>query len=403
MEKILDRIIDQANRYDGKNLQYEQDILFNISREVSKLIAKCVSRAVSINKLLDMETLIMRLTKDFTMFESNIRNILFDVAKNYSDTAYKNTGDLIDMYYEIFGRYNEKVNEQKVKYDDDTIAYIQKYAFDLLTGYSQDKLRKLRADLGYMLLTGNGSKSNIRNLIENTLNVNKSKAEEIAQQELSMAYNAGVMRRLNAYSMTSGNIVKKYWHGFKYSDVTCNYCRDRIGNIYDIDDDSETLPTHVRCRCVWLPVLEGWDKPVTNRLLAKANMLNTGYSIDMMYQRINTRLGIKYAEYMTDDAVVDYMSGDRSTKVADAMKKARNNYITDLKRSWNIQSDTTNSRYSSEYNQQMKFWKDFIASAIADGDTDVIVSSREAIKGIMTLPWTSNQLDGWNKLLSKIM
>lgn len=403
MADIIDYIIEQADRDDAKNLQYEEDIIFKIRRLVDKMIVQSAACCVcNIGSQLRLEHTIDRLQKTITGFISNVKLILADVAEEYSDTAYQQTNNLIAIGYEVSGRMEEKVTEQSVAYDEDTIEYIQQYAFELLTGYGQQKINELRSKLGYLLLTGDGSKAKVRELVEKVLNVNRSKAEEIAQQELSMAYNAGTLRQLRKFAEVSGERVQKYWHGFKYSERTCEYCRDRIGNIYDLDDDSEILPAHVRCRCIWLPILKSWNKPATNKLLAKANMLNVGYSPEMIYQRINNRLGINYGEYINQDAAYDYVSGERSTRMSKEFETAKKNFVSDTIKSWDIQPDTTGSKMSTEYNQQMKFWKNIVATAIADNDIDMLDRCTEAIKGVMLLPWTANQLDGWQILLSKI-
>lgn len=228
---------------------------------------------------------------------------------------------------------NEGVREQRSnkEYDEDTIEYIQQHAFELLKGHSNEKIEKIRSKIGDMFLRGTASKSVVRSAIESILEVNRSKAEEIAQTELSRAYNYGSVDRFKQYSAITGERVRKYWHGFKYSERTCEYCRPRIGLTFDIDDDSEVLPAHVRCRCVWLPILDGWDEPVNKSLISRANMINTIYNKDMMYQRINNRLGINYAEYMDQEAMVDYLVGDRTEKVGDALNHARIQYINDKK------------------------------------------------------------------------
>lgn len=403
MAEVIDYIVEQADRDDAKNLQYEEDIKFRINKLIDKMIVQSVECGIcNIGSQLRLEHTIERLQKVMVKFISDVKLVLADVAKDYSDMAYSQTNNLIAIGYEVSGKMKEKVTEQKVVYDEDTIEYIQKYAFDLLTGYGQQKINELRSKLGYLLLTGDGSKAKVRELIEKTLNVNRSKAEEIAQQELSMAYNAGTLRQLRKFAEVSNEEVFKYWHGFKYSERTCEYCRERIGNVYDLDDDSETLPAHVRCRCVWLPILKSWNKPVTNRLMAKANMLNVGYSPEMIYQRINDRLGINYADYINEDAAYDYVAGERSTKMSKEFETARNNWISDTIKSWDIQPDTTGSKMSSEYNQQIKFWKNIVASAMADNDMEILDGTTEAIKGIMTLPWTAYQMNGWQTLLSKI-
>lgn len=403
MADVIDYIIEQADRTDGHNLQIEQDLIFLINKNVDLMISKCLSSInTGISNQIQLEFTVSRLTKIIKDFTSATKNIMLDKAQDYEQKAYKDTNNLIEVGKEVSGNYTENVKEISVKYDKDTIDYIQKYAFELLTGYSTSKIQEIRSKLGYLLLSGKGDKAHVRALVEKVLNTNKSKSEEIAQQELSMAYNHGVLRRMHEYANISGEPVQKYWHGFKYSSKTCEYCRERIGSVYDLDDNSETLPAHVRCRCTWLPILKSWNGAVTNRLLSRANLLNTAYSIDAIYQRINSRLGIKYAEYLDPEAAKDYVSGDRSTKMAHAMNIAKNNYISDKVKSFNIPVDTTNGPMSKEYNQQMKFWKRYVATAMADNNNKLLDDCVEAIKGVTLLPWTAHQIQGWNTLISEI-
>ena len=131
-------------------------------------------------------------------------------------------------------------------------------------------------------------------------------------------------------------------------------------------------------------------------------MLNTAYNKDMMYARINNRLGINYAEYLNDNALEDYISGDRTNKVYNEMGKARDRYVKDTVSSFDIARDNSKTHMSTEFNQQMDFWKKYVAGAMADNDRDVLDRSYQAIKGIMILPWNAEQLDKWNSLLSII-
>jgi SPP1 gp7 family putative phage head morphogenesis protein len=401
----MDYIIQQANRYDINNMQFEQDIIQTVKRNRVLLMAK-ISNLVKndIDTQLRLEQLLMEINKVYTGFNIAYKKLLLDKFSIYATKGYENTADLIELGREVSGKLNGKLKELKngSDYDESTIDYIRQHAFEQVSDLSYQKVSKLRSDIADMMLNGRANKANVRASIEKILGVDKSKAEEITQYELSRAYNYGTMTRMKEYSRVSGEKVRKYWHGFKYSDVTCEYCRDRIGGVYDMDDEEEVLPAHIRCRCVWLPVLESWDTPVSKSLIAKANMLNTAYSTDMIYQRINTRLDINYAEYLKQDAAIDYLSGDRSQKVMNALGNARAEYINDIKNSYGITPDTRNGYMSNEFNSQMRFWKDITASAIADKNSDLLSRSSEALKGVMILPWDVEQLEKWNILLSRI-
>lgn len=403
--RIIDYIIEQADRYDIKNLQFEEDIKFELNRLTDRYYSRMLNQVVTdITSVYIMQMLLSKIEKVMNEYFSACKRVLLDTFSQYFDTAYKNTGDLIDLGNELMKKFNYGILEQKTntEYDSDTIEYIQQHSFELLKGHTWQKIEKIRAELGDMFLSGRANKSNVRDAIERILNVNRNKAEEIAQTELSRAYNFGTMKRFREYQNLTGEVVRKYWHGFKYSDNTCEYCRPRIGNVYDLNDFEEELPAHVRCRCIWLPILEGWDKPLDTNFASSADMLDVAYNKDIVYERINNRLDINYASYMSDKAVNDYMSGDRTNKIYDEMNKARDKYIKDMSYSFDIAKDNSRTHMSTEFNQQMDFWKKYTAGAMADNDGDTLSRSYDAIKGVMILPWNATQLDSWNKLLGII-
>ena len=404
MNIVIDYIIEQADRYDARNLQFEQDILFVLKREYDKVMARVLSCVTDINSIIAINHIVMKSTEYFTQYTNVVSNIIKDKFKEYYGIAYNQMGDLIQLGKEVQDKLQSNVSEAQYReYDEESIKFIRDHSLRLIKNQSNMKIDKLRGTLGDMFLRGNINKANVRKQVEKILDVDKSKAEEIAQTELSRAYNYGTMARLNEYQKLNPNEnVRKYWHGFKYSEVTCTYCRPRIGNIYQLNDNTEVLPAHVRCRCVWLPVLGGWDKPVSNLLTTRANMLNLVYTKDQLYNRINNRLNINYGKYINDNDIASYMGGDRSPRVLSSISKARDNAISDTIDSFNIAIDTSNDRMSDSFNNQMKFWKDLTAGAIVDNDNDMLGRAKEALKGIMILPWNADQLSKWNDLLSKL-
>lgn len=398
----IDYIKDQADRYDGKNMQYEQDILWRIRRANDKLNSSILSKARTCRKLIDMQQMLNEIENRYNTFNNAVIQLFRSVLPEYMKTAYNNTGDLIELGKEISGNLTEGVQEQrKLVYSEDILNIIKDNAFKLIKGKSNEQIEKMRRELTNMVLAGTATKQNVRDMIQKVLDTDKSYAELVAQSELSTVYNMGTIKRLKEYEKISGKRIRKYWHGFKYSERTCKYCRPRIGGIYDLDDESETLPAHPACRCIWLPYDEEWDNSA-RPLITRANMLNTSYSPDMIYDRINIRLGINYGKYMSQESASDYLAGDRSTKVIDSLRQARQSYINDLIDSFDIDKDTNNTAMSQEFNQQMDFWKKYIASNMADNNQMVLDSCAEAIKGVMLLPWNAEQMNKWNQLLSKI-
>lgn len=398
----IEHITDQADRQDKKNIQFEQDILWRIRRGHDTLNQLVLSKARACRKLIDMQKMMNEIESAYDKFNNATINLLRKSLPEYMDTAYDNIGDLIELGKETSGDLSEGVQEQrKLVYSEDILNILKDNAFKLIKGKSNAQIEAMRKELTNMVLAGTATKQNVRDMIQRILDSDTSHAELVAQTELSTIYNMGTIKRLKEYERVSGKKMKKYWHGFKYSERTCEYCRPRIGGTYDLDDESETLPAHPNCRCTWLPYDPEWEESA-RPLITRANMLNTSYSPDMIYQRINSRLGINYANYMSQESAADYLAGDRSTKTIDALRGARQMYINNLIDAFGIENDTSNTSMSQEFNQQMGFWKNYVASNMADGNEEILDNSVRAIQGVMLLPWNGEQMDKWNKLLSKI-
>ncbi len=80
----------------------------------------------------------------------------------------------------------------------------------------------------------------------------KGKAEMIARTEIMSSFNRAASERY----------VK---NGFEYqqyqvspSEALCEYCLARNGNVYRVGDVQ--IPLHPRCRCIWLPWSERWER-----------------------------------------------------------------------------------------------------------------------------------------------
>lgn len=399
---IIDSIKEQADRYDGKNMQFEQDILWRIRRAHDKLNSSVLGKARPCRKLIDMQKMLTEIEDIYTAFNNAVINLLRSSLPDYMKTAYENTGDLIELGKEMSGNLSEGLQEQrKISYTEDVLEIIKNSAFKDIKGKSNAQIEQMRKELTQMVLAGTATRQNVRDIIKAILDSNTSYAELVAQTELSTVYNMGTIKRIKEYQKVSGHRMRKYWHGFKYSENTCEYCRPRIGGIYDIDDESETLPAHPVCRCMWLPIDEEWDRKI-KPLVSRTDVLNSSYSDEMMYDRINMRLGVQYGRFMSREAITSYLAGDRSTKVIDSLRRARQTYIDNLIESFGIQNDTSNTAMSQDFNYQIDFWKKHVATSIADNDTNMLDSYVFAINGLMTLPWNEEQMDKWNQLLSEI-
>lgn len=401
-KRILDYIIEQADRNDARCLQFEQDILFSMDKAKASIFDKMVTRGQGCQNLTDMQNMLPVLETMLDILNHEFRFTLEGKFKEYYEMGYKNTDGLLEVGLDVERRFQRNIKEITIVRDEDTINYIQSHAFDMLTGYAANIIQQLRAALGDLILKNNADRASVQAVIQKILDVNPSKAREIAQTELSRAYNMGVLNRLQQYQLESGRKVRKYWHGFMYSATTCTYCRERIGQIFDLDDDSETLPAHPRCRCVWLPVLEGWDEPVERSIIARANMLTTGYSEEQIYARIKNRLGIDYVEYLKIEDAVEYLQGDRTPSMMSKIAIAREQAIDVTKANFNINSENGQDTWSKRFNSQMSFWKTVVAEAIVDKDYTMLDKSYEAIKAVLLLPWSSRQISKWDSLLHSI-
>lgn len=402
--KVIDYIIDQSDKYDSKNLQAENDVQFLLRKKKAGLDTIVLSYVRNIDNLVSLTTFMQSVTKAFTRYYNEVAKIYDSSIQKHYDSGFNQTDDLIRIGKEVEGKLSEPVKEIRYgRYDENTIEFIKNHAMEQAKGYSDGKINQIRSTISDLMLKGKANKSSVRDAVQKILDSDKSKAEDIARTELSRAYNYGVLHRLGEFQdQNPEQSVQKYWHGFAYSPETCTYCRPRIGKVYDLDDDSEVLPAHVRCRCVWLPMMSGWDKPVSRQLTNRANMLNAAYSDEYIYDRINNRLGINYAEYISKEAATDYMAGDRSEKVMNAISKARDTAIKDRKATIDIKSDTDGGLMSTRFNTQMSFWKDIVATSIVDNDMDTLAKSYDAIKAVMLLPWNGSQISKWNDLLAYI-
>lgn len=401
-DRVLDYVIEQANRNDARCLQFEQDIVFLMSKRRDFIFSRIVSRGVGCETLVEMQTLLNSIEALMQVYLSDSKNILRDKFSKYRNIGYENTDQLINVGLDVEKRFSRNIKEMAIERDDETIKYVRNHAFDMLTGYSADVIQKIRAMLGDLILKKNANRANVQKAIEKALGVSPSKAQEIAQTELSRAYNFGVIARLKQYENESGTRVRKYWHGFQYSPKTCSYCVERIGNVYDLDENIEQLPAHPRCRCVWLPVLEGWDGPVDKSIISRANMLATGYSEEQIYNRINSRLGINYGKYLKVEDAVEYLEGNRTPDIMSKISNARDKAIDVVKDSLQIQQDTNTDTWSKRFNVQMGFWKSVVSEAIVDNDKEQLGKCYDGLKAVMVLPWSSEQMAKWDKLLRSV-
>lgn len=404
---IMDYLREQADKYDASNIQWENNAINIVLRLYDKMGDDVLDiihlYGADMKSTLKYQTLTNKITEIVVSFYTGVYKSLQSSVSGYYTRGYDHMDDLISMAMELSEQINkQKISEMQLNPDKYSIDFMKDHAFQLVKGFSDEIINDIRTKLGALLVSGGYSKDNVSGMVEQTLHVNRSRANMIAQTEMSMAYNAGALKRMDEFNILNNNIMKKYWYGFKYSVNTCTYCRPRIGNKYDINDDSEHLPAHPRCRCIWLPYIEGWETPISRNITRRADMLKRSLRPDELYNKINRRLGINYAEYMDEDIARRYIAGDRTNVVKESLENAKQMKINQVISDFDISSSSSTDVMNDEFKVQMSFWKKFVAQKIAESDITMTRNSYEAIKGIMVLPWSGEQLDKWNKLLKQL-
>jgi SPP1 gp7 family putative phage head morphogenesis protein len=406
-KRVIDYIMEQADRYDGENLKIESDIMGKISYlhdNMKQRIMSTVDVHGDISTPLQYQNLINRIQMVVDQFYSDAYKLLIPVIDSHVQKGYEDFSDLIDIGKEMEAKYKDNIGEIKRSMNDpNAIEFMKDHALEQVKGISNGILSNMKSKLGELLVQGRATRNNIKDELSDILKISRSRADMIVQTEVSMAYNQGSLGRMDEFNRISRQKVLKYWYGFKFSEVTCPYCRPRIGGIYDVNDNSEHLPAHPRCRCIWIPYMEGWDKPIPMSM-TRGNLLNRiVYTPEDIYKRINKRLGINYGQYIDLESAKRYISGSRTGDTMKSISNARTTAISIIKNTFDIASEDNTQRMGAEFNAQMKFWKDYVSKAIVDNDVDILTKSHDAIKGMMLLPWSSGQLNKWNKLLNKVL
>lgn len=406
-KRIIDLIIEQAEIFDGRNLKLETSTIEKLGElydDACDRILKTVEIHGVIDTTLKYQNLMNRIQIIITDYYNSAYKIITKTCGDYYGTGYDNTDQLIDLALDVEenARRVTITELKKLTPDPNAIEFMKNHAFEQVKGFSNSVLEALRSKLGESLVSGKIDKNQVRSMVADILNSSVSRADMIAQTELSLAYNSGVLARMREFNAVSGKKMLKYWHGFKFSVSTCTYCRPRIATIYDIDDNTEHLPAHPRCRCVWLPFVEGWDSPISTMFTRKSNMINRVYKPSEIYAKLNARLGIDYSDYLTVDDAARYLSGDRSSEFYTNLSKARAKAIKDKSASFDIALATAEDVMANEFNTQISFWRKLLAEGIVDNNVELLRKSYTAIKGVMILPWTGNQLYEFDKLLDII-
>ena len=82
---IMDYIIEQADRYDGRNLQFEQDIIFNINRSRDNIFSSIISSLYGYTNMLQMNEIMNSIEKKMNRYYSEIYRELNDnIIKYYN-------------------------------------------------------------------------------------------------------------------------------------------------------------------------------------------------------------------------------------------------------------------------------------------------------------------------------
>ena len=102
--RIIDYIIEQADRYDIKNLQFEDDLKFQLNRLTDRYNTIAINKVIyDIESVYSLTKLISSIEKVIKEYVSQCEKIMLDKFTEYYKIAYDNTGDLIDLGNELQG------------------------------------------------------------------------------------------------------------------------------------------------------------------------------------------------------------------------------------------------------------------------------------------------------------
>lgn len=405
---LIDLVIEQAEINDGRNLKIEQTIIKKVLSRYDSMgdrILSTIGIHGNIDSVLKYNNLMNRLQVIVEEFYADAYRIMTEECLDYLDRGYEQMGNLIETGIDAEKNLRAEVITELKKQivpDQNTIEFMRTHAFEQVKGFSSTILESLRSTINQEMLTNKYNKKSIMDKVEKNLGVLRSRAETIAQTEMSMAYNNGELERIREFNKMSDTKMKKYWHGFKFSESTCSYCRPRIGNVYDVDNTLEVLPAHPRCRCIWIPYMDNWDKPISKDFTRNADMLARVYKPEEIYTKLNTKLGIDYAQYLKTADAAKYLSGDRTADFYKNLSIARDKAIKDKGDSFDIAIKIANDHMKSEYEMQIKFWIDYVSENIVDNNDTNLVNAYNGIKGVMLLQWSPAQLLNFSKLLDII-
>ena len=82
--RVIDYIIEQADRYDIKNLQFEEDIKFNLGRTTDNYYSRIVGKVLTdITSVLTMQKLMISIENVMRDYVSACKKILLDASDEY--------------------------------------------------------------------------------------------------------------------------------------------------------------------------------------------------------------------------------------------------------------------------------------------------------------------------------
>lgn len=416
---ILDYVKEQANRDDINTLRYEQDTLNDISKAKNIIFRHILSCALPIANKISIETMISNMQELAARGTKIIYDILADAIKHMYNTAISNSENLFDVASMIENRKNNSGINTVEMYGgmdfDAGFEFIQNMSFNLLKNYEQNIIQELRADFGRLYLSGNFDIESVKKSIASILKLDNKyssdqKIEEIAQTEMSRAYNFGVLKHAIDYRNRTGENVKKYWHGFPTSGRTCQYCMARIGHVYNLEDNTEELPAHPRCRCTWIIVADGWNNEINNGINNGINSndnLFDNISETELRQKFASTLGINYANKVPIEVIKQYMRGNRSNDIMASIEKSRINYIRGVKANIYKEIGYSDIQRDSEFGNwlynQIGFYVSVMASAQADRNSDLLKKLQPSIEYLYIFASNLNQSTIIDKLIRFIM
>jgi len=205
---IMDYIIAQCEIFDGQNIKIEHPIIHLVVNgydSMADAILNMVDRHGDVINMIDFTNIINSIKNNISSFSNSVANKLVSATDKHMQKGYDDFDELINIGTEMQDKINKsKIHEMKYMLDTNSIEFMRQHALEQVTNISNDLISRARSELGQLMAGGKYNKKSFADTIENILQVNRSRAESIAQTEMSMAFN-----HPTSVSISDGSILAK--------------------------------------------------------------------------------------------------------------------------------------------------------------------------------------------------